>query len=278
MDVETTVAGHSLDKLARDSSIASRLLLVTANGHGRNERLADAMQRRRVTSETAAEVLGVDPRTVDRWVQDRGRIPRASSRDTLASMLDVPVGTLWPSVHIGPSLTGDVLAAYPTRSALPRGHLMTLLAQAERNVDVLALAALWLWDSVPDFGPTLAAKAAAGVNVRVCLGDPEGEACRLRGEEEEVGSLIGARSRLAINAAERWLAATPSSLRLHDATLYATILRFDNIVLLNWHLFGIPAAEAPVLHLRRAEANGMTETALRSFENVWERSYTAAAG
>lgn len=278
MDVETTVAGHSLDKPARDSSNAFRLLIVSEYVHRRNERLADAMRRRRVTSEGAAEVLGVDPRTIDRWVQDRGRIPRASSRDTLASMLDVPVGTLWPSVHLGPSMTGDVLAVYSTRSAMPRGNLMALLAQAERNVDVLALAAVWLWDSVPDFGPTLAAKAAAGVNVRVCLGDPEGDACRLRGEEEEVGSLLGARSRLAINAAERWLVNSPASLRLHDATLYATILRFDNIVLLNWHLFGIPAAEAPLLHLRRAEANGMTETALRSFENVWERSYAPATG
>jgi hypothetical protein len=161
---------------------------------------------------------------------------------------------------------------------MPGGHVMSLLREARRNVDVLAFAGLWLWDAVPDFGATLAAKAGDGVEVRCCLGDPDGTAARTRGQEEGLGDGLSARCQIALTYAQRWLAAYPASLRMHDTTLYASILRFDDDVLVNWHLYGAPAADSPVLHVRVSDERGTAATSIESFERVWATAYALPVG
>jgi hypothetical protein len=242
----------------------------------RNERLAEAMARSQLGSSHLAAAIAVDPRTIDRWVEDRSRVPRAESRQSLARLLEVPVGVLWPGVASGPQVSEELVALYPNRKALPGGHVMSLLDAASERIDVLALAAVWLWDVVPQFGATLAGKAGVGVEVRVCLGDPRGESARSRGEEEGIGALMGSRCELALGYAQGWLGAESLAIRLHDTTLYATILRFDDDVLVNWHLFGAPAADSPVLHLRRTERGTLADSAIESFDRVWGRAYPPA--
>jgi hypothetical protein len=61
---------------------------------------------------------------------------------------------------------------------------------------------------------------------------------------------------------------------LHDATLYASILRFDDDLLVNWHLFGAPAADSPVLHLRYNTTRGLAASVVASFERVWNGAYS----
>src|SRR3954447_15994637 len=63
----------------------------------RNERLAEAMARAGMTSADLAAAAQVDPRTIDRLVADRSRIPRARSRHAISEAVHVPVGMLWPS-------------------------------------------------------------------------------------------------------------------------------------------------------------------------------------
>lgn len=242
----------------------------------RNDRLAEAMAQLQLTSTDLAVQLRVDPRTVDRWVEDQARFPRAESRLALSKIVQVPPGVLWPGAATGPQVTGELLAVYPCRTAMPAAHVMSLLNGAERSIDLLALAGMWLWDTVPDFGATLARKAAAGVPVRCCLGDPNGDSARLRGEEEGLGEGLRYRCEISLTYARRWLTASPESLRVHDTTLYASILRFDDDVLLNWHLYGSPAADSPVLHLRRADVRGLAQASIRSFDRVWEKSYPLA--
>jgi hypothetical protein len=236
----------------------------------RNERLAEAMARAGLNSVDLAAIAQVDPRTIDRLVADRLRTARPHSRHAIAEAVQVPVGMLWPGASKGSQMANELLAVYPSRAALPGGLVMSLLSGVTRRVDVLALAAVWLWDAVPAFGSTLAAKARAGVAVRLCLGDPAGDSVRVRGAEEGIGTLLAARCELAAKYARPIRDADPDSIRLHDTTLYASILRFDDNVLVNWHLFGAPAAESPVLHLRHASAHGLAETVAGSFERVWE--------
>jgi transcriptional regulator with XRE-family HTH domain len=244
----------------------------------RNDRLDEAMVRRQLSREQVATELGVDPRTVGRWIEDRDRMPFPASRLAMARILEVPVGVLWPQVATGPQGTDELLALYPCRTAMPAGYVMSLLREAHQRVDVLAFAGLWLWDAVPDFGATLAAKAANGVEVRCCLGDPDGAATRIRGQEEGLGDGLGARCRIALTYAQRWLAEHPDSLRLHDTTLYASILRFDDDVLVNWHLYGAAAADSPVVHLRRADERGTAATVINSFDRAWATSYAPTIG
>lgn len=244
----------------------------------RNDRLAEALVQRQLSREQVGTELGVDPRTVGRWIDDRARIPFPVSRLALSRMLEVPVGVLWPQVATGPQGTDELIALYPCRAAMPAGHVVSLLRSACHSVDVLAFAGLWLWDAAPEFGATLAEKAAAGLKVRCCLGDPDGEAARIRGREEGIGDGLGARCRIALAYARRALGEYPGRLLVHDTTLYASILRFDDDVLVNWHLYGAPAAESPVLHLHRADERGSAAAAIRSFERVWALAYPPQAG
>jgi hypothetical protein len=242
----------------------------------RNDRLAEAMAHRQLTREQVAAELGVDPRSVSRWLDDRDRIPFPVSRLALSRMLDVPVGVLWPQVAAGPQGTEELLGLYPYRSAMPAGHVMSLLREAQRCIDVLAFAGLWLWDAVPAFGATLAEKAADGVTVRCCLGDPDGAAANVLDQEEHLDGGLAARCRIALSYAQRWLGDYADSLRVHDTTLYASILRFDDDVLVNWHLYGAPAAESPVLHLRSGSDHGTAGAVIASFERVWETAHRPA--
>lgn len=241
-------------------------------GKLRNQRLAEAMARTGKSAADLAPVAQVDPRTIDRWVADSTRMPRAESRHALAAALETPAGVLWPDAPNGTSVTNELVAIYPSRAAVPTGLVMSLLRTATQQIDVLALAAVWLWDTVPDFGPALAAKAQEGVRVRMCLGDPSGESVRIRGVEESIDGLLGARCQLSVTYARRFLDRSVDAIRLHDTTLYASILRFDVDLLTNWHLFGAPASEAPVLHLRRNSTYGISEKVAESFERVWEKA------
>jgi hypothetical protein len=240
----------------------------------RNERLAEAMARMRMSSADLATVAEVDPRTIDRWVADWSRIPRAESRHALAETLQVPAGMLWPNAATGPQVTDELLALYPSRAATPVGLVTSLLADATEKIDVLVLAGVWLWDAVPGFAATLGGKSRAGVAVRVCLGDPAGETVRTRGAEEGIDDLLSARCRLAWTYAQRVFADCPGSLRLHDTTLYASILRFDDDLLVNWHLFGAAAADSPVLHLRCTATRGLAASVVASFERVWDGAHS----
>jgi len=114
-------------------------------------------------------------------------------------------------------------------------------------------------------------KGGTGVAVRLCLGDPDSQALLDRGAEEGIGSNLPARCRLAPTYAAPLVETFPEAVRISDATLYASILRLDD-VLANVHLWGNPAAESPVLHRRRSGESGVAENVLRSFGRVSERA------
>lgn len=227
------------------------------------------MARAGVSSADLAATVHLDPRTIDRLVADRFRIPRSHARHAIAEAVQVPVGVLWPRASNGAQSTNEMSAIYPSRAAMPAGLVMSLLHAASERVDVLTFAGLWLWDAVAQFGPTLAEKARGGVPVQICLGDPTGHAVQLRGAEEGVGDLLAARCRLAATYAVHALSETPASMKVHDTTLYASILRFDEELLVNWHLYGAPASESPVLQLRRTSTHGLAQRMIDSFERVW---------
>jgi len=212
----------------------------------RNQRLADALVRKGLTPGQLAVEIGHNPKTVERWVSG-GQVPYPRAREVLARVLDAPVALLFP----------DVASSF---------------SGSDELVGLCAYAATWLWDSIPGFADLLAERSAAGVAVRVCLGDPASEAVRLRGVEEGIGDSMAGRCRLAISYAGPLVSAVPEAVRLTQTTLYASIFRFDDEVLSNFHLFGNAAAASPVLHLRRRTNAGMAANVLRSFEAVWAQA------
>src|SRR5579875_928603 len=114
--------------------------------------------------------------------------------------------------------------------------------------------------------------------VRVCLGDPDSEAVALRGREEGIGDALAARCRLATSYARGIHDADSRAVRITGATLYASILRFDNDVLLNTHLWGNAAADSPVFHFRKDRNDGIAARAITSFERVWRTAQVLPEG
>lgn len=61
-----------------------------------NERLRDAVFNARITPEQLAEVVEVDPKTVQRWI-GQGRIPYPVHQHAVAVTVGVPEKELWPN-------------------------------------------------------------------------------------------------------------------------------------------------------------------------------------
>src|SRR5215475_6184367 len=59
---------------------------------------------------------------------------------------------------------------------------------------------------------------------------------------------------------------------LHATTLYNSIFWFDDDMLVNTHVYGVPAHFAPVLHLRHLSSGTLFQTYARSFDRVWDQT------
>jgi hypothetical protein len=233
----------------------------------RNQRLYDAIRQSGKRLEDIADEVDADPKTVGRWIS--GRLPRPAHRQKLAQVLGTLEAVLWPDAPGVAYGTSELVGIYTTRRELPPATVGSLLDAAEQHVDVLAYAALWLWDTVPGFVERVQVKIARGASVRICLGEPDSEAVRLRGQEEGVDDALAGRCRLAATYARGIQRVDSHAVRLTGATLYSSIFRFDDDVLLNTHLWGNGAGDSPVLHFRRQRDNGIAASAITSFERVW---------
>ncbi|WP_308121164.1 XRE family transcriptional regulator [Paractinoplanes bogorensis] len=230
--------------------------------------LTRAMRSAGINEIDVAARLGVDPKTVRRWMTGRKPYPR--HRDALSSLTGWSSYDLWPDLPqaaVHDSHADEVVTVYPHRSAVPVDTWTRLFGSAREEISVLAYSALFLADDVAA-SAQLRYKAEAGVRVRIALGKPGGTHVLDRGAEERIGDGMGARIRTAL-VGFRPVVDAGAELRLHDTVLYNSIYRADNDLLINAHVFGRPASHAPVLHLRRHVPEGMAATYLDSFERVW---------
>ncbi len=240
-----------------------------------NERLRRAMARQMRSTGELSEAIGVDPKTVERWLA--GRTPHSRHREALARQLEVRSDYLWPTA--GPTrrervdgATGgaEVVAVYPHRASVPVDLWKEVARSAVEHVDVLAYAALFLPEQDAHLVSSLKAKAARGCQVRILLGDADSPLVRLRGEEEGIGDGMAARVRMAFGHYRPLLQEQGVVLRQHGTTLYNSIFRFDDDMLVNTHAWGSNAYKSPVVHLRRVDGGSMFDTYAASFEAVWE--------
>src|SRR4051794_20741918 len=236
-----------------------------------NERLRRAIVDAGLSPADVAAEVGTDAKTVERGIAN-GRVPHPRNRASAARILCVEELVLWPQLaeRSARAASGsEVLAVYPHRGAVPSEWWYELLASAREHVDVLVFAGLFLGDGRADFPAMLEGKARDGVAIRLLLGDPESQAVARRGTEERVGEALAGRIRLSITYLEPVLGAPGIELRLHDTTLYNSIFRFDEEMLVNMHVYGAQAAQSPVMHVRRIAGGRLFGHYGESFERVW---------
>lgn len=238
-----------------------------------NERLRSLMAARGIDPVMLAGKVGVDPKSVERWLS-LGRVPHGRHRQAVVAMLDSEETYLWPTAttpgRVLQASQAEIVAAYPYRAEVPSDLWPALLRGACHQVDILVYAGLFLFEDNPHLMEVFQSRAASGCRIRVALGDSESAAVRARGEEEQFGDGIDSRARTALRHWQPLLNVQGTETRLHGTTLYNSIYRFDDQMLVNHHVWGVNAYLAPVLHLRRLPHGRLFEVFADSFETVWE--------
>jgi transcriptional regulator with XRE-family HTH domain len=236
-----------------------------------NERLRAALARDGWTLDAFAEALEVDRKTVERWIS-KERTPHRKTAVAAANRLSEDPAYLWPDLGmrlVTDETFGEVVTVYTERSAVPNSLWLSLLQRAHDSVDLLVYAGPHLPEANPSWTKEIQNKCDEGTQVRIAFGDPGSDQVRTRGEEEGVGAGMAVR----INYAPAWyrpiLGSPNLAIRFHSTVLYNSILRFDDQMLVNPHIYSIPAFRAPIIHLRKIHGGPLFGTYAECFEKIW---------
>jgi transcriptional regulator with XRE-family HTH domain len=225
-----------------------------------------------LTHHALADELGVNVKSVERWVAG-DIVPFPRNRHRLATRLGRDESYLWPD-----ALTRDRAAAlaeselvrvYPHRADVPADEWRQLFDAGDTEIGILVYAGLFLAED-SGLQRILRKKAKAGARVRILLGDPEDTRVAERGEEEGIGDAIAAKIRNVLVLYRGLMDAPGIEFRLHHTVLYNSIYRADDRLFVNTHIYGLPAAQAPLWHLRRIPGGELARHYLESFERVWD--------
>jgi transcriptional regulator with XRE-family HTH domain len=236
-----------------------------------NDRLRTSLLERGVTPADLATALNVDPKSVERWIS--GRTPYRRHRYAVAAHLGIDEAYLWPDAltrdQVADASESEIVTIYPHRWAVPSELWRNFFETAEAEIGVLVYSGLFLSEDA-GIRRVLREKADAGTTVRILLGDPASESVAQRGADEGIDDTMAAKIRNALVLYKPLHNIDGIEFRLHTTVLYNSIYRADDQILVNTHIYNFPAAQAPVLHLRRVAGGSMVSTYMESFERVWD--------
>ncbi|WP_123668650.1 helix-turn-helix domain-containing protein [Actinocorallia herbida] len=237
-----------------------------------NERLRAALLQKGLSVAALAESIGVDEKTVERWIT-QDRVPYRRHRFAAASQLGSDETYLWPDALSQDQVTSasgsEVVTIYPHRWSVPRDAWGRLFGTAEREIGVLVYSGLFLAEDT-GLHRLLREKAEASARVRILLGDPDSPQVAERGGDEGIDEAMGMKIRNAIVMYKPLRRLDGIEFRLHSTTLYNSLYVADDQMLVNTHVYGVAAAQAPVWHLRKLPGGDLYNTYAESFERVWE--------
>ncbi|MCW2882531.1 MAG: hypothetical protein JWQ95_6631 [Sphaerisporangium sp.] len=241
-------------------------------GEMANERLRAALLEHGTTIDALAEAIEVDAKTVERWIT-QGRTPYRKHRFAVAKLLKVDEAYLWPDAltpqQAAAVSESEIVTVYPHRWAVPRDAWGRLFSAAEREIGVLVYSGTFISQDT-GIMRMFADKARTGVRVRILLGDPDSPEVAQRGQDEGIGGGMEAQIRMSLVLYRSLRQLEGVEVRLHRTILYNSIYRGDDQLLANTHVYGMHAANAPVMHLRKVLGGGMVSTYTDSFEAVWD--------
>ena len=236
-----------------------------------NERLRAALLQRDLTPADLAEKVGADPKTVERWIT-QNRVPYRKHRYRAAAVLGVDEAILWPGAlspdQVAAAAGSEVVTIYHHRWAVPADLWSRLFAAAHEEIGILVYSGLFLAEDAR-IQRILAEKAQSGVRVRILVGDPESLEVAGRGRDEGIEDSMAAKVRNTLVLLRPLLTVDAVEIRMHRTVLYNSIYRADDQLLVNTHLYGTGAANAPVLHLRRVPGGDLANLYVESFNRVW---------
>jgi transcriptional regulator with XRE-family HTH domain len=232
-----------------------------------NETFCHALLQAGLNEEDVAARLGVDTKTVRRWIEGRA-LPYRRHRWALAALLSTAETDLWPQLRSARARPEELVAIYPHLGTIPREVWLRLFRSAQRQISLLdhrerPLAA------DRDVARVLAEKVTAEITLRICLAE-SGDA--------EIPAATGTRTSTAgpHNALELYAPLHQSGnveIRVHRKVPYSFIYRADDQLLVAQRAYAIRAEHAPVLHLQRTHDGNMFTAYLESFERTWAEAH-----
>ena len=231
------------------------------------------MIRTGVTADDLALCCGVDVKTAERWISPE-RVPHRSHRWTAARRLGYEETYLWPEVQRSPArraeaTRSELVHLYADRASVPREVWLRLMTDACEHIDVLVFSGTFYAQTQPRVARMLADAATRGAGVRLCFGDPASDAVATRDREEELRGTLAAKIRSALTYYRPLLEVDGCEIRLHSTTLYSSLFRYDDEIMVNPHAYGAPASANPTLHLRRLDGGQLADHYSACFERVW---------
>ncbi len=228
-----------------------------------NEELLRAIEAANIDISTIVELTDVDPKTVQCWL--KGRIPHSRHRKALAKLLNERENNLWPIDN-----TKEIRAAFAHRAEVSASTWWHLFTQAHQRIDLLGYAMSFLPEQHPRLIPLLKEKSMESCKIRISLADPTGRHVQERDAEERLGGTLPDLIRSTIYLFHGLWNIDGIEIRYHTTPLYNSIFRFDNEMFVTPHLYGLHGSKAPLLYLRRLEADGIFANFADHFEAVWK--------
>jgi hypothetical protein len=236
-----------------------------------NDRLRAAMLRAEMDPVTLGRAVGVDAKTVTRWVA--GRMPHRSNRLAVATALREDEGALWPAARPdqapGSPVTGEVVSAYGHRADVPQELWLALLRGFRERLDVVGYSYSFLFELVLDLPALLAAKCAQGARVRLAILDPDCDHVRERDALEQLGGTLAGRVRTSLNSLAEVRKVSGVSVGLHAVHLYNAVYLFDDQMIVTPYLYRARGYQHPALHMRRLSPFGVFHSYAEQFEQIW---------
>jgi hypothetical protein len=163
----------------------------------------------------------------------------------------------------------ELVELHPDRATVPREKWLRLLTHAQAHIDVLVMSGTFYAQTQPRIASMLADRISKGARVRLCFSDPDCDAVAVRDREERLGGVMAAKIKASLTYYQTLAHRDGFELRLHPTTLYASLFRYDDEMMVNPHVYGEPASLNPTMHLRRTTEGGIFDHYLSSFERVW---------
>lgn len=244
-----------------------------------NDRLKDRIRAKGLSPQRFATLADVTLKTVHRWLANTEANVQEHNAQRAAEVLGCTPHDLWPA-KFSPSdpatypvaaMPGPFTATfYASRTQVPINVWREHFSHAHTSIDILVIAATFLFDTLDDFLDILLAATERGVTVRFLVGDPDSQAMTLRGQEESIGESVIARSRNSIELLAPHASTPGLNVRTHQTTLYSSIFRVDDAVIVNFHIYGSPGRNNPVMLLSRHEEPRLWATLERAYTRVWD--------
>lgn len=235
-----------------------------------NHRLRGALLNAGMTTAALAAVVQVDTKSVSRWITE-DRLPHPATRGSVARALNQEETFLWPALldcmEGADAEALKVERLWATRSAISCETWHALFSQISNELDVQVYAGAFLLETL-DLVDVLQWKASEGARIRILVGDPDGVAVLHRAQELGI-EWLPARCRSTLRYLDR---VNGISVRIHDTHHYASIFRFDDVVLANTHAFGVLACHSPVQQLHRVCSGSHFDFWKSAFERAWLQS------